>query len=131
MNGPGHSTLMLLALFIGAAVTVVGVRFVVNEMEATATGCRPSTARRELAAALETHEQLGHQLRHGGTGEPGGICPGTKGYRGALRAAAAVHAADEGRQRRCPRRSRTGRPAWRDGGLWGAEVLDTHGKQRG
>jgi diguanylate cyclase len=56
-------TVMLLALLIGAVVTIVGVRSVVDRMEGAAARLQSEYAAvAELAAAVDEHEQLGHQL---------------------------------------------------------------------
>lgn len=54
---------MLSALILGAIVTIVGVRAVVHQLETTAHQIQlESRAAATLAAAVDDHEQLGHQI---------------------------------------------------------------------
>ncbi|CAH0271868.1 putative diguanylate cyclase YegE [Arthrobacter sp. Bi83] len=54
---------MLLALVLGAIVTIVGVRAVVHQMETTAGRLQLESGKvAQVAAAVDDHEQLGHQL---------------------------------------------------------------------
>ncbi|MDE8667664.1 diguanylate cyclase [Pseudarthrobacter sp. H3Y2-7] len=56
-------TYMLVALLIGAVVTIAGVRLVVNEMKGAAGSLKAEYGSvNELTAALDVHEQLGHRL---------------------------------------------------------------------
>ncbi|QNE13859.1 diguanylate cyclase domain-containing protein [Pseudarthrobacter sp. NBSH8] len=120
----GAFTLMLLALFIGAAVTVVGVRFVVNEMEA-ATGRLQAEygSVSELAAALETHEQLGYQLLALAPVHRAAFVLEQQDIELLFLAASAVRAEDEGRSDALS----AARQEWQAGlekaGLWGDDVL--------
>ncbi|MHA7289135.1 diguanylate cyclase domain-containing protein [Arthrobacter sp. MDT3-24] len=116
----GAFTLMLLALFVGAAVTVVGVRFVVNEMEAANGRLQAEYGTvAELAAALETHEQLGHQLLAAAPVNREAFVLDQQDIEKRFRAAAAVPAVDEGR----PEALSAVQQDWQSGlekaGLWG------------
>ncbi|QHK21861.1 diguanylate cyclase [Pseudarthrobacter psychrotolerans] len=124
----GAFTLMLLALFIGAAVTVVGVRFVVNEMEA-ATGRLQDEygSVEELTAALDTHEQLGHQLLAAAPVNREAFVLEQQDIEALFGAAAAVRAADEGR----PGALSAAHQDWQTGlehaGLWGDQLRNLSG----
>ena len=77
MAGPGRTwslqrewsrafLLMLAALLIGAAVTIVGVRGLMDQVQATSAKLHLELDRVEvLRSALDGHEQLGHQLLSG------------------------------------------------------------------
>ena len=124
----GAFTLMLLALFIGAAVTVVGVRLVVNEMEA-ATGRLQAEygSVADLAASLDTHEQLGHQLLAAAPVNREAFALQQQDIEELFRAASAVRAADEGR----PEALSAAQQEWQGGlekaGLWDGPVLNRAG----
>ncbi|MCO4253794.1 diguanylate cyclase domain-containing protein [Pseudarthrobacter cellobiosi] len=124
----GAFTLMLLALFIGAAVTVVGVRFVVNEMEA-ATGRLQAEygSVSELAAALETHEQLGYQLLAAAPVNREAFVLEQQDIEALFRAAAAVPVADEGRPEALSAAQQDWQAGLENGGLWGDQVLTLTG----
>jgi diguanylate cyclase len=124
----GAFTLMLLALFVGAGVTVVGVRSVVSEMEA-ATGRLQAEygSVAELAAALDTHEQLGHQLLAAAPVDREAFAREQRDIQELFRAASAVHAADDGR----PEALSAARQEWQGGlekaGLWDGQGLNPAG----
>ncbi|MET3172408.1 UNVERIFIED_ORG: diguanylate cyclase (GGDEF)-like protein [Arthrobacter sp. UYCu721] len=119
----GAFTLMLLALFIGAAVTVVGVRIVVNEMEAAAGRLEAEYGSvSELAAALDTHEQLGHQLLAAAPVNREAFVLEQQDIDALFRAAAAVQAADEGRPEALSAAQQDWQAGLEKGGLWGDQL---------
>ena len=124
----GAFTLMLLALFVGAGVTVVGVRSVVSEMEA-ATGRLQAEYGNvaELAAALDTHEQLGHQLLAAAPVDREAFALEQRDIQELFRAASAVHAADDSR----PEALSAAQQEWQGGlekaGLWDGPGLNRAG----
>lgn len=124
----GAFTLMLLALFVGAGVTVVGVRSVVSGMEA-ATGRLQAEygSVAELAAALDTHEQLGHQLLAAAPVDREAFAREQRDIQELFRAASAVHAADDGR----PEALSAAQQEWQGGlekaGLWDGPGLNRAG----
>ena len=116
----GAFTLMLLALFIGASVTVVGVRFVVNEMEAAAGRLESEYGSvAELAAALETHEQMGHQLLTAGPVHREAFVLEQQDIEELFRVAAAAQAADEGRPEALSAAQQDWQAGLENAGLWG------------
>jgi diguanylate cyclase (GGDEF)-like protein len=124
----GAFTLMLLALFVGAAVTVVGVRFVVNEMEAANGRLQAEYGSvADLASALETHEQLGHQLLAAAPVNREAFVLEQQDLEELFRAAAAVPVTDEGR----PEALSAAQQDWQTGleqaGLWGDQALKLTG----
>ncbi|ALV40585.1 hypothetical protein AU252_04880 [Pseudarthrobacter sulfonivorans] len=124
----GAFTLMLLALFIGAAVTVVGVRFVVNEMEAATARLQAEYGSvAELTAALETHEQLGHQLLAAAPVNREAFVLEQKEIEELFRAAAAAEAADEGRPDALSAAQQDWQAGLENGGLWSSNVLELTG----
>ena len=124
----GAFTLMLLALFVGAAVTVVGVRFVVNEMEAANGRLQAEYGTvAELAAALETHEQLGHQLLAAAPVNREAFVLEQQDIEALFRTASAVHAADEGRPEALSAAQQDWQSGLEKGGLWGDKVLGLAG----
>ncbi|WP_427004438.1 diguanylate cyclase domain-containing protein [Pseudarthrobacter sp. H2] len=124
----GAFTLMLLALFVGAAVTVVGVRFVVSEMEA-ATGRLQAEygSVAELAAALDTHEQLGHQLLSAAPVNRQAFILEQEDIEALFGAASVVQAADEGRPEALSAAQQDWQAGLEKGGLWGDQVLGLTG----
>lgn len=124
----GAFTLMLLALFIGAVVTVVGVRFVVSEMEG-ATGRLQAEygSVAELIAALDTHEQLGHHLLAAAPVNRQAFALEQQDIEELFRAASAVQAVDDGR----PAALSAAHQQWQAGlekaGLWGDQELNSTG----
>lgn len=121
---------MLLALILGATVTIVGVRAVVHQLESTAGQVRlESRTAATLAAAVDDHEQLGHQLLSGAPvnreafvlqqrdisdlfGHAAGVLPEENGMQSALR---------EARQ--------DWQAALAARGLWGDQVLELKGNR--
>lgn len=124
----GAFTLMLLALFIGAAVTVVGVRFVVNEMEAAAGRLEAEYGSvAELAAALEAHEQLGHQLLAAGPVNTAAFAREQRNINELFHAASAVQAADDGRTEALSEAQQDWQAGLEKSGLWGDQVVNRTG----
>jgi diguanylate cyclase (GGDEF)-like protein len=124
----GAFTLMLLALFIGAAVTVVGVRFVVNEMEAATERLQAEYGSvEELTAAVDTHEQLGHQLLAAAPVNREAFVLEQQDIEELFGAAAAVHAADEGRPEALSAAQQDWQAGLEQAGLWGDQALNLTG----
>ena len=124
----GAFTLMLLALFVGAAVTVVGVRFVVNEMEVANGRLQAEYGSvADLAAALETHEQLGHQLLAAGPVNREAFVLEQQDLEALFRAAAAVPVADEGRPEALSAAQQDWQAGLEQAGLWGDQALNPTG----
>lgn len=124
----GAFTLMLLALFIGAAVTVVGVRLVVNEMEAAAGRLEAEYGSvAELAAALEAHEQLGHQLLAAGPVNTAAFAREQRNINELFRAASVVQGADDGRTEALSEAQQDWQAGLEKSGLWGDQVVNRTG----
>ncbi|WP_426939334.1 diguanylate cyclase domain-containing protein [Pseudarthrobacter sp. S3] len=124
----GAFTLMLLALFLGAAVTVVGVRFVVNEMEAANGRLQAEYGSvADLEAALEAHEQLGHQLLAAAPVNREAFFREQQDIEELYRAAAAVKAVDEGRSEALSAARQDWQAGLEKAGLWGDQVLNLTG----
>jgi diguanylate cyclase (GGDEF)-like protein len=119
---------MLLALLIGAVVTIVGVRSVLGQMEGAAGRLQAEYGSvAELAAALDAHEQLGHQLLSAAPVNRQAFILEQEDISGLFGSAAADQAADDGRQAAL----RAARQGWQagleKGGLWGHQVLGLTG----
>lgn len=119
---------MLLALLIGAVVTIVGVRSVLGQMEAAASQLQAEYASvAELTAALEAHEQLGYQLLTVGPAGPVNRQAFVLEQRDIEDLFDAAAAAGTGESSRTEGLSRA-RQDWQAGlersGLWGADALD-------
>lgn len=124
----GAFTLMLLALFVGAAVTVVGVRFVVNEMEAANGRLQAEYGTvADLAAALEAHEQLGHQLLAAAPVNREAFVLEQQDIEALFRVAAAVPVADEGRTEALSMAQQDWQAGLEQAGLWGDRALNLTG----
>ena len=117
-------TLMLLALLVGAAVTIVGVRFVVNEMELAASRLQAEyTSVAALTEALETHEQLGHQLLATAPVNRQAFVQGQQDIERLFAEAAAVKAVDGGRPEALAKAEQDWRAGLEKAGLWGEAAL--------
>jgi diguanylate cyclase (GGDEF)-like protein len=117
-------TLMLLALLVGAVVTIVGVRFVVNEMEGAARRLQAEYASvAALTKALESHEQLGHQVLAAVPVNRQAFALEQKDIERLFAEAAAVNTVEGGR----PGALAKARQDWQAGleksGLWGDQAL--------
>ncbi|WP_426989938.1 hypothetical protein [Pseudarthrobacter sp. Y6] len=114
---------MLLALLIGAAVTIAGVRSVVNEMEGAAGRLRAEYgAVAELAAALDAHEQLGHQLLAAAPVDRQSFVLEQQKIEGLFTAAAALEAEDDGRPAALSQAQQDWQAGLEQGGLWGDQL---------
>lgn len=121
-------TLMLLALFTGAAITIVGVRFVVNEMEAANGRLQAEYGTvADLAAALEAHEQLGHQLLAAAPVNREAFVLEQQDIEALFRVAAAVPVADEGRTEALSMAQQDWQAGLEQAGLWGDRALNLTG----
>jgi diguanylate cyclase (GGDEF)-like protein len=122
-------TLVLLALLAGAAVTLVGVRFVTGQMQQAAAQHRAeSEAVAELRAGLEAHEQAGLQLLSGPV-DPTAFLRQQKDVSAKFDAAAGVLPEAHGMRAAV----REARAAWQEGlsahNLWGSQVASLHGNR--
>lgn len=122
--------LVLLALLAGAAVTLVGVRFVTDQMQHAAAQHRvESEAVAELRTGLEDHEQAGLQLLSAGPVDPAAFLQQQKDVSAQFDAAAGILPEAYG-MRATVREART---AWQEGlfahNLWGSQVASLHGNR--
>ena len=121
-------TLMLLALLTGAVVTIVGVRSVVGEMEGAARRLHAEYgAIAELAAALDAHEQQGHQLLAAVPVNRQAFVLQQQDIEVLFRAAAAVQAVDDGGSEPLVLARQEWQHGLEEGGLWGGKVLELTG----
>jgi diguanylate cyclase (GGDEF)-like protein len=121
---------VLLALLAGAAVTLVGVRFVTDQMQHAAAQHRvESEAVAELRIGLEVHEQAGLQLLSAGPVDPAAFLQQQKDVSAQFDAAAGILPEAYG-MRATVREART---AWQEGlsahDLWGSQVAGLHGNR--
>jgi diguanylate cyclase (GGDEF)-like protein len=115
--------LMLVALLVGAMATIVGVRGVMDQVHETAVQLRlQSVTLTELRAALDAHEQVGHQLLAGGPADRAAFLRQQEDLSRRFEDAARILPADG------DARSTVGqaRAAWQEGlaghGLWGKQI---------
>jgi diguanylate cyclase (GGDEF)-like protein len=115
--------LMLVALLVGAMATIVGVRGVMDQVHETAVQLRlQSVTLAELRAALDAHEQVGHQLLAGGPADRAAFLRQQEDLSRRFEDAARILPADG------DARSTVGqaRAAWQEGlaghGLWGKQI---------
>ncbi len=121
-------TLMLLALLVGAVVTIVGVRFVVNEMEDAASRLQAEYASvAALTEALETHEQLGHQLLASAPVNRQAFLLEQRDIERLFEEAAAIKAVDSGRPEALARAQQDWQAGLEKRGLWGDKALTVTG----
>ena len=122
--------LVLLALLAGAAVTLVGVRFVTDQMQHAAAQHRvESEAVAELRSGLEVHEQAGLQLLSAGPVDPAAFLQQQRDVSAQFDAAVGILPEAYG-MRATVREART---AWQEGlsahDLWGSQVAGLHGNR--
>lgn len=116
-------TLMLLALLVGAVVTIVGVRFVVNQMEGAAGRLQAEYASvAALTEALESHEQLGHQVLLTSPVNTQEFAAEQRDIGRLFDAAAAVEALDSGRPEALAEARQDWQSALDKAGLWDGEA---------
>ncbi|WP_255767680.1 GGDEF domain-containing protein [Pseudarthrobacter sulfonivorans] len=116
-------TLMLLALLVGAVVTIVGVRFVVNQMEGAASRLQAEYAGvAALAEALESHEQRGHQVLSAMPVNAQAFASEQRTIELLFEEAAAVEAADSGRPQALAQARKDWQLALDKAGLWAGEA---------
>lgn len=120
--------LMLVALLVGAAATILGVRGVTDQVQDTAGRLRmESQGVAELRAVLETNEQTGLQLLSGSSAEAAAFLQQQQDLRRRFDDAAAALPAERGMRATLV----TARAAWQDSlaahGLWDGQVLTLHG----
>ncbi|WP_043422216.1 putative bifunctional diguanylate cyclase/phosphodiesterase [Arthrobacter sp. 9MFCol3.1] len=122
--------LVLLALLAGAAVTLVGVRFVTDQMQHAAAQHRvESEAVAELRTGLETHEQAGLQLLSAGPVDQTAFLRQQEDVSAQFDAAAGILPEAYGMRATI----REARAAWQEGltahSLWGSQVASVHGNR--
>lgn len=122
--------LVLLALLAGAAVTLVGVRFVTDQMQHAAAQHRvESEAVAELRTGLQTHEQAGLQLLSAGPVDQTAFLRQQEDVSAQFDAAAGILPEAYGMRATI----REARAAWQEGlsahSLWGSQVASVHGNR--
>ena len=122
--------LVLLALLAGAAVTLVGVRFVTDQIQHAAAQHRvESEAIAELRTGIETHEQAGLQLLSADPSDPAAFLLQQKDISAQFDAAAGILPEAYGMRATV----REARAAWQEGlsahNLWGSQVATLHGNR--
>ncbi|SKB31475.1 diguanylate cyclase (GGDEF) domain-containing protein [Arthrobacter sp. 49Tsu3.1M3] len=122
--------LVLLALLAGAAVTLVGVRFVTDQIQHAAAQHRvESEAIAELRTGMETHEQAGLQLLSAGPADPAAFLLHQKDISAQFDATAAILPEAYGMRATV----REARAAWQEGlsahNLWGSQVATLRGNR--
>ncbi|MEY9776692.1 putative bifunctional diguanylate cyclase/phosphodiesterase [Arthrobacter sp. MW3 TE3886] len=122
--------LVLLALLAGAAVTLVGVRFVTDQMQHAAAQHRvESEAVAELRTGLETHEQAGLQLLSAGPVDKTAFLRQQEDVSAQFDAASGMLPEAYGMRATI----REARAAWQEGlsahSLWGSQVASVHGNR--
>jgi diguanylate cyclase len=117
---------MLLALLIGAVVTIMGVRSVLGQMEAAASRLQAEYASvAALTAALEAHEQLGNQLLMAGPVNRQSFVMEQRDIEELFKAAAAAGTADSARTEGLSRARQDWQAGLEKSGLWGVDALDS------
>lgn len=121
--------LVLLALLAGAAVTLVGVRFVTDQIQHAAAQHRvESEAIAELRTGIETHEQAGLQLLSA-PADPAAFLLQQKDISAQFDATARILPEAYGMRATV----REARAAWQEGlsahNLWGSQVATLHGNR--
>lgn len=122
--------LVILALLAGAAVTLVGVRFVTDQIQHAAAQHRvESEAISELRTGIETHEQAGLQLLSAGPADPSAFLLQQKDLSAQFDATARILPEAYGMRATV----RGARAAWQEGlsahNLWGSQVATLHGNR--
>ena len=112
-------TMMLLALMAGAAITIVGVRFVVHGMEDAAMRLQVEYASvAGLSEALESHEKSGYRLLAAASPERGSFSQGQAEVGRLFEAAAAAGPDDAGRLAALERARQRWQTGMEQAGLW-------------
>jgi diguanylate cyclase (GGDEF)-like protein len=121
-------TYMLLALLIGAVVTIAGVRFVVSEMEGAASRLKAEYGSiDELTAAIEAHEYLGHQLLEAKPVDRRAFVSAQEDVDELFKAAAAVDVGNGIRTAALDQARQDWQAGLEQGGLWGGQAPDPTG----
>lgn len=120
--------LMLVALLVGAAATILGVRGVTDQVQDTAGRLRlESQSVAGLRAVLETNEQTGLRLLSGSSAEADAFLQQQQDLARRFDDAAAALPAERGMRATMIK----ARAAWQESlaahGLWGGQVLTLHG----
>lgn len=119
---------MLVALLVGAVVTIVGVRSVLGQVESAAGRLQAEYASvASLSDAIEAHEQLGHQLLAGAAIDREAFVLEQQDIEELFRTASAVEPPEGSRREELS----SARQAWQagleKGGLWGPDALARSG----
>jgi diguanylate cyclase (GGDEF)-like protein len=114
---------MLVALLIGAVVTIAGVRLVVNEMQGAAGDLKAEYGSvDDLTAALEVHEQLGHQLLEAKPVDRQAFAGAQEDVEELFKAAAAVGVGNSSRTAALEQAHRDWQASLEQSGLWGGQA---------
>ncbi|MFD5277101.1 diguanylate cyclase domain-containing protein [Pseudarthrobacter sp. NPDC058362] len=117
---------MLLALLLGAVITIVGVRSVLGQVEGAAARLQAEYASvATLAEAVDGHEQLGHQLLSGARVNREAFVLEQQDIEELFQAAAET--GDRGRSEILSRARQYWQSGLEKGGLWGAAALNHAG----
>lgn len=119
---------MLLALLLGAVITIVGVRSVLGQVERVAARLQSEYASvATLSEAVDGHEQLGHQLLSGAPVNREAFVLEQQDIEELFQAAAEAEAGESGRPEALSRARQDWQTGLEKGGLWGADALDHAG----
>lgn len=119
---------MLLALILGAIVTIVGVRAVVHQLETTASRIQlESRTAATLAAAVDDHEQLGHRLLSDAPVNRQAFMLQQRDISKLFDDAAGVLPEEDGMQSTLRQARQDWEAALAARGLWGGQVLELKG----
>lgn len=119
---------LLLALLIGAVVTITGVRSVLGQMEKAAGQLqREYAAVKVLNSALETHEQLGHQLLAGAPVDRQAFVLDQVSIEKLFEAATTAQSAGSDRVDALSKARQEWQSGLEKGGLWGQDSLGLPG----
>ncbi|MDQ0077798.1 putative bifunctional diguanylate cyclase/phosphodiesterase [Arthrobacter oryzae] len=120
--------LMLAALLIGAAVTIVGVRGLMDQVQATSAELHLRLDKVEvLRSALDAHEQLGHQMLSNAPGDRSAFLRQQEEISRLFQETAAILPGETGMRDTIA----TARQSWQEAltahGLWGGQVQSLQG----
>ncbi|GAA1763647.1 hypothetical protein GCM10009712_10310 [Pseudarthrobacter sulfonivorans] len=119
---------MLLTLLVGAVVTIVGVRFVVNELEGAARHLKVEYGSvDELTGALEAHEQLGHQLLEAHAVDRRALVGAQEAVEELFKAAAAADGGNADRSTALDQARHDWQASLERSGLWSGQAPDPTG----
>nr|WP_251042265.1 diguanylate cyclase [Arthrobacter sp. ISL-69] len=120
--------LMLAALLVGAAVTIVGVRGLMDQVQATSAQLHLELDKVEvLRSALDAHEQLGHQLLSSAPGDRPAFVSQQEEVSRLFQETATLLPGETGMRETIA----TARQSWQEAltahGLWGSQVQSLQG----